>query len=111
MQEESISKHINAVMDHLRIGITSGNRETPDRVARFLMEFNQPCDLKGLLKSFVHEDDKDGGLVILNDLQVGALCEHHWCPFFGKAFIGYIPGECVVGLSKMQRLVSAACRL
>jgi GTP cyclohydrolase I len=87
-----------------------GLSETPERVARFLQEFRQPCNLDKLLKSFAHYE-KSNEMVILNDLQFGALCEHHFCPFFGKMHIGYIPNGNVVGLSKMQRLVSAAGRI
>lgn len=92
---------------NLSVSNEPGLKETPDRVARFLMEFNQPFDSVACLKSFDHEDIKHGGMpmVVEKGIPLAALCEHHLCPFFGHAAIGYIPDMQVVGLSKLARLV------
>lgn len=90
-----------------KLAAEPGLRETPNRVAGFLMEFMQPCDPVALLKAFEHEDVKHGGMpmVVEKDIPLAALCEHHFCPFFGHVAIGYIPDGQVVGLSKLARLV------
>ena len=49
-------------------------------------------------------------MVIVKDIEVYSLCEHHLLPFFGKAHIAYIPRTCVVGLSKIPRVVDAFAR-
>jgi GTP cyclohydrolase I len=49
-------------------------------------------------------------MVIVKDIEVYSMCEHHLLPFFGKAHIAYIPDGCVVGLSKIPRVVDAFAR-
>mmetsp|Transcript_42992 Transcript_42992/g.71437 ORF Transcript_42992/g.71437 Transcript_42992/m.71437 type:complete len:241 (-) Transcript_42992:73-795(-) len=50
------------------------------------------------------------GLVVLKDITVHSTCEHHLLPFFGKAHIGYLPGEAVLGLSKLARITNFCAR-
>ena len=49
-------------------------------------------------------------MVIVKDIEVYSMCEHHMLPFFGKAHVAYIPNGCVVGLSKIPRVVDAYAR-
>jgi GTP cyclohydrolase I len=83
---------------------------TANRIARFLEEFHQEVDLQELMKTFDYEEPKNGGqpMVAISRIPLGGLCEHHHCPFFGTADIGYIPSRKVLGLSKFARLTKAA---
>jgi GTP cyclohydrolase I len=49
-------------------------------------------------------------MVIVKDIEIYSLCEHHMAPFFGKAHVAYIPDEYIVGLSKIPRVVDAYAR-
>lgn len=84
-----------------------GLRETPGRVARACLEVfaglhEDPTEV--LAKTFA-EDHQE--LVLVRDIPIYSLCEHHLLPFYGMAHIGYIPGDDgrVTGLSKLARLV------
>ncbi|MHA2789861.1 GTP cyclohydrolase I FolE [Corynebacterium sp. S7] len=83
-----------------------GLQETPERVARSYQEtfaglYEDPTSV--LEKTFA-EDHQE--LVLVRDIPIYSMCEHHLVPFFGKAHIGYIPGKDgkVTGLSKLARL-------
>ena len=88
-----------------------GLRRTPDRVEqalRFLTKgYGQ--DPKTLLRQALFTVSYDE-MVIIKDIEVYSLCEHHLLPFFGKAHVAYIPNGKVVGLSKIPRLVDMFAR-
>jgi GTP cyclohydrolase IA len=50
------------------------------------------------------------GMVLVRDIEIFSLCEHHLLPFFGRAHVAYLPGEHIIGLSKIPRLVDALAR-
>ena len=84
--------------------------ETPKRVARAYEELcrGYEADPKIILgRVFSEEYDE---MVIMRDLSVFSLCEHHLLPFFGKACIAYIPNGKVVGISKLSRLLAIYMR-
>ncbi len=81
--------------------------ETPRRMAHALMEMTSGADFE--LTTFPNDDDYDE-LVLVRDIRVHSLCEHHMLPFVGVAHIGYIPGERIVGLSKLARMVELHAR-
>jgi GTP cyclohydrolase I len=91
-----------------------GLQETPARVARMYAEFFSGMneDPTEHIKLFSQESaEEEGGLVIVRDIPVVSMCEHHLLPFFGRAHIAYRPtGGQVIGLSKLARIVSVFAR-
>merc|ERR1712060_383245 len=55
-------------------------------------------------------EQQPGGMVVVKDISVHSLCEHHLIPFFGRAHIGYLPGRAVLGLSKLARITDFCAR-
>jgi GTP cyclohydrolase I len=76
--------------------------DTPRRMAHALLEMTTPRDFE--LTTFPNEGAV-GELVVVEDLPVRSLCEHHMLPFTGVAHVGYLPGDRILGLSKFARLV------
>ena len=75
---------------------------------KFLIEGYEK-DPKQILQSAMFEKDKNE-MVIVKDIELYSLCEHHLLPFFGKANIAYIPNGYIVGLSKLPRIVDVFSR-
>src|SRR5690606_33321066 len=85
--------------------------KTPERVAKALkfLTSGYEVDPAEVLKSAMFEEDYSQ-MVIVKDIEVYSLCEHHMLPFFGKAHIAYIPQGNIVGLSKIPRVVDIFAR-
>ncbi|WP_051607085.1 GTP cyclohydrolase I FolE [Microbacterium sp. CH12i] len=77
-------------------------RATPERMARAWAELLTPREFD--LTTFPNEEGYDE-MVIVRDIPVRSICEHHLLPFSGRASIGYLPGERIVGLSKLARIM------
>ena len=88
-----------------------GLRRTPDRVEKAMrfLTTGYGQDPKTLLEQALFTVSYDE-MVIIKDIEVYSLCEHHLLPFFGKAHVAYIPNGKVVGLSKIPRLVDMFAR-
>jgi GTP cyclohydrolase IA len=88
-----------------------GLQKTPERVAKALQFLTHGYDLDpaGILRSAMFSEEYQQ-MVIVKDIEVYSLCEHHMLPFFGKAHIAYIPNGRIVGLSKIPRVVDAYAR-
>ncbi|GAA4483406.1 GTP cyclohydrolase I FolE [Microbacterium panaciterrae] len=96
-------------LDALGVSLESEHlRATPARMARAWAELLSPRPFD--LTTFPNEEGYDE-LVIVKDVPVRSICEHHLLPFTGRATVGYLPGERIVGLSKLARIVEHfACR-
>ena len=89
-----------------------GLRDTPARVVSAYEELfrgYRECPLDVLDRTF-SEIGRYDDLVLIRDIPFSSHCEHHMAPFIGKAHVGYIPVERVVGLSKLARLIEVYAR-
>jgi len=88
-----------------------GLLKTPERAAKAMQFFTHGYDVDaaGILTAALFDDDCQD-MVIVRDIEVYSLCEHHMIPFFGKAHIAYIPDGKIVGLSKIPRVVDVFAR-
>jgi len=82
-------------------------RRTPDRVARAYAEMLAPREFG--LTTFPNDEGYDE-LVVARDIPFTSLCEHHLLPFVGHASVGYLPGNRILGLSKLARVVELFAR-
>ena len=88
-----------------------GIHETPGRVARSMLFLTQgyQMDYRAILESALFEEDYSE-MILVKDIEMFSLCEHHMIPFFGKAHVAYIPDGKIVGLSKLPRVVDVFAR-
>ena len=88
-----------------------GLLKTPERAAKAMQFLTQgyEMDAAKILKSAMFSEDYNE-MVLIKDIEVYSLCEHHVLPFFGHAHIGYIPKGKVIGLSKIPRIVNMFAR-
>ncbi len=85
--------------------------KTPERVAKamcFLMQGYQQNPKEILLSAKFREEYKQ--MVLVKDIELYSMCEHHMIPFYGKAHVAYIPNGYITGLSKIARVVEAFAR-
>ena len=85
--------------------------KTPERAAKAMQFLTQGYqqDAKAILREAMFREDYKN-MVIVKDIELYSLCEHHILPFFGKAHIAYIPDGYIVGLSKIPRVVDVFAR-
>jgi GTP cyclohydrolase IA len=83
-----------------------GMLETPRRVAASFAELLTPAEFDATL--FPNEGYDE--LVLVRDIPFQSLCMHHLLPFHGVAHVAYLPGECIIGISKLARVVEAFAR-
>ena len=88
-----------------------GLLKTPERAAKAMQYLTHGYDLDAneILRSTMFKEDYSQ-MVIVKDIEVYSMCEHHLLPFFGKAHIAYIPNGHIVGLSKIPRVVDVFSR-
>ena len=91
------------------------NREglvkTPERVAKALtfLTYGYRADVQEVINQALFTETS-GGMIIVKDIELYSLCEHHMLPFYGRCHIGYIPNNKVFGVSKLARLVDVFAR-
>lgn len=88
-----------------------GLLKTPERVAKAMQFLTQGyhIDPSEILKSAMFQEEYKQ-MVVVKDIEVYSMCEHHMLPFFGKAHVAYIPNGYIVGLSKIPRVLDAFAR-
>lgn len=109
---ERIASHYKAILADLGEDPSrEGLLQTPVRVAKALQFLTHGYDAKPeeILRSAMFKEDYSQ-MVVVKDIEVFSMCEHHMLPFFGKAHIAYIPNGHIVGLSKIPRVVDAFAR-
>jgi GTP cyclohydrolase I len=117
--DEYDAERIEKVADYYK-GIIEANGEdasregllkTPERAAKAMafLTSGYQTDPADILRSALFNEDYNE-MVLVKDIELFSLCEHHLLPFFGKAHIAYIPQGKVVGLSKLPRIVDAFAR-
>jgi GTP cyclohydrolase I len=88
-----------------------GLLKTPERLAKAMQYLTQgyDADAKAIIQGAkFHEDVSE--MIVVKDIELYSLCEHHMLPFFGKAHIAYIPNGWITGLSKIARVVDVYAR-
>jgi|SRR5690606_19276253 len=109
---ENISNHYVDILKQLGEDPSrEGLEKTPERVAKALQFLTHGYDLNPdeiIKQAIFHEEYSE--MVIVKDIEVYSMCEHHMLPFFGKAHVAYIPKGKIVGLSKIPRIVDAYAR-
>lgn len=108
----SLSGHYEGIIGDLGENVKrEGLLKTPERAAKAIQYLTHGYDLdpEEILRSALFSDEYRQ-MVIVKDIEIYSMCEHHMLPFFGKAHIAYIPNGCIVGLSKIPRVVDAFAR-
>lgn len=108
----AVAKHYKGIIELLEADpAREGVRDTPTRSAKAMQFLTHGYDMdpsKLLKKAMFQEDHRH--MVIIKDIEIYSMCEHHMLPFFGKAHIAYIPNGWIVGLSKIPRVADAFAR-
>ena len=108
----SISEKYRSILGEIGEDVNrEGLIKTPERVAKALAFMTSGMDSvpSDILKSSIFTEDNDE-MVLVRNIEVFSLCEHHMLPFFGKAHVAYIPNGKIVGLSKIPRIVDSFAR-
>lgn len=108
----AIAKHLSEVITHLGEDLTrEGMAKTPERAAKALAYLTQGYhqDLDTVTNNAIFTSDTDE-MVLVKNIELYSLCEHHLLPFFGRCHIAYIPNGKILGLSKFARIVDLFAR-
>jgi GTP cyclohydrolase I len=109
---KDIQERYSGIIDEIGENVKrEGLVKTPERAAKAMLFLTQGYkqDAVEILRSAMFEESYNE-MVIIKDIEIYSLCEHHMLPFFGKAHIAYIPDGHIVGLSKIPRVVDVFAR-
>ena len=109
---DQLASHYRNIVGELGEDVNrEGLLKTPERVAKAMQYLTHGYDLDAasILKGAMFKEDHSQ-MVLVKDIELYSMCEHHMLPFFGKAHIAYIPNGWIVGLSKIPRVVDAYSR-
>jgi GTP cyclohydrolase I len=104
----NISEKFKDIIDILKLDLDSEQIiETPQRVAKMYVEelFSGCYSLEPKITVFPNTKKYDE-IIISGPIKVKSMCSHHFMPFFGYAYVGYIPKDKVIGISKFSRIVN-----
>lgn len=104
--DQEIEENVTRILERFDDISREGLKETPKRYIKFLREFLSPPEFN--FTTF----DSEGmdQMIVQSDIEFHSLCEHHLAPFYGKAYVAYIPDGKIVGLSKLARVVEKFSR-
>ncbi len=109
---QKLAEHYKAILELLgEDPQREGLLKTPERVAKAMQFLTQgySSDPVAILNSARFKEDYQQ-MVLVKDIEIYSMCEHHMLPFYGKAHVAYIPNGCITGLSKIPRVVDAFAR-
>lgn len=109
---EALSKHYKAILELIGEDTSrEGLEKTPLRVAKAMQFLTKGYNIepKDILTSAMFREDYKQ-MVIVKDIELYSMCEHHMIPFYGKAHVAYIPNKYITGLSKIAHVVEAFAR-
>lgn len=109
---QKIANHTRKILQNLGENTErEGLKKTPQRYAKAMKYLTSGYD-KDIFKmvggAIFHESSNE--MIVVRDIEVFSLCEHHLLPFYGKAHVAYIPNGKIIGLSKIPRIVDAFAR-
>ncbi|KAI6187508.1 GTP cyclohydrolase 1 [Aphelenchoides besseyi] len=111
-QEDDMIKAYESIIKHVGEDVKrKGLINTPRRAAKAMLDFTKGYEqnLDDILNEAIFDEDHDE-MVIVRDIDMFSMCEHHLVPFIGKVHIGYLPNRKVLGLSKLARVVEIFSR-
>ena len=110
--EKKVAENVYSILENIGEDPSrQGLLKTPERVAKAYTFITQGYeqDARKILRSAMFDEDYSE-MVLVKDIELYSLCEHHMLPFFGKAHIAYLPNGKIVGLSKLPRIVDVFAR-
>jgi GTP cyclohydrolase I len=109
---EKLAEHYKSILSLIGEDPTrEGLCDSPERMAKAMLFFTQGYEKnpQEIIRSAMFEEDYKQ-MVVVKDIEIYSICEHHMVPFFGKAHVAYIPNGKICGLSKIPRMVDAFAR-